>query len=403
MTTTAATKERGPSIRYKNAFSEAKKLMSWNKYLMLPLGLWPSKPNDYIFVTFFCFFYYHLFLYHVVLLVSIRSFSLMRIIGALMENVTMVQVFLRLYTMRRYNKEFGKILEEFGQDFFEDNYESNEEKRIFLSYNAQSKRFIRIVVISLGLTAMLYFTKPLIRQLSILKHARTGGKAFTYDLPYRIYFWYKIADLNIFLLTYVSQIPLLYTIGFTQTAMDCLTLTLVVHLCGQLGVLSERIRKIDFINGTSKLIRAIKRHQELISAGLMLRKIYRVCLLGHFLGAAISICTLIYQLLMSISTGQKTNLVTFFVYGFLNIFRLYTHCWAGEYLIHESIKVSNAFYQCEWYKLPVEDQKKIIFCIRRSQKALSLMAGNFGHFSLVTFTSIMKSAMAYLSFLRNFI
>lgn len=148
------------------AFDEAKTLITWNKYLMSALGLWPSSRYDFIFVSLFCYYIFHFLLDYAAFYFALRSFNLIKIIGATMENVTMAQIFLRLYTMRRYNRHYGEILEEFTKDFSVKNYRSEEERNMFLSYNSRSKFFIKIVVISLGLTAILYFTKPLIRQLS---------------------------------------------------------------------------------------------------------------------------------------------------------------------------------------------------------------------------------------------
>ena len=149
-----------------NVFNNAKSLMLWNKYLMSALGVWPGNPNDFIFIIIFCYYCYHLFLDYAALFYALKSFHSFKIIGAIMENVTLVQIFLRLYTMRRYNKEYGEIIDEFSQDFSTKNYKNEAEKSIFLSYNSRSKFFIKIVVASLGVTAILYFTKPVVRQLS---------------------------------------------------------------------------------------------------------------------------------------------------------------------------------------------------------------------------------------------
>ena len=79
-----------------------------------------------------------------------------------------------------------------------------------------------------------------------------------------MHYFYKITNLRIYIVTYISQIPILYTIGFTQTSMDCLTLTLVAHLCGQLGVLSIRIKNITTENSTETIGEVIKKHQRLM-------------------------------------------------------------------------------------------------------------------------------------------
>lgn len=98
-------------------------------------------------------------------------------------------------------------------------------------------------------------------------------RTFTYDLPYRIHLLYKITNIQTYIATYISRIPILYTIGFTQTAMDCLTLTVIAHLCGQLGVLSIRISNLDVVNKSYELNEIIQRHQKLIKYGLLCSKI----------------------------------------------------------------------------------------------------------------------------------
>lgn len=99
--------------------------------------------------------------------------------------------------------------------------------------------------------------------VDLSKHSNSTA-SFTYDLPYRVYLLYRITNINIYICTYVSQIPILYTIAFTQTAMDCLTLTVTSHLCGQLRVLSIRIANINLAKGTVELYEAIRTHQKLI-------------------------------------------------------------------------------------------------------------------------------------------
>lgn len=147
-------------------FEKAKTLITWNKYLMTPLGLWPNNRKDYIFVSFFCYYGYNVLLDYVALFFTIRNSNLMRIVGKVMENVQHMHIFLRMYTMRRFNRDYGDILVEFSKDFSIKNYRSEEERNTFLYYNSRAKFFIRIVVISLVITATLYFIKPLIRQLS---------------------------------------------------------------------------------------------------------------------------------------------------------------------------------------------------------------------------------------------
>jgi hypothetical protein len=152
--------------------------------------------------------------------------------------------------------------------------------------------------------------------------------SFNYDLPYRTQSIYKVTNTKLYIIMYLAQLPLLFIIIFTQTSMDCVTLTIISHLCGQLGVLSIRINNLNMVNQIEEFRKIIKRHQELIKyifiilffyycfgifnkklyfllitdtlfrIGLNFRTIYRLCLFTHFLGASIGICILVYQVLL---------------------------------------------------------------------------------------------------------
>lgn len=54
----------------------------------------------------------------------------------------------------------------------------------------------------------------------------------------------------------------------------------------------------------------------------------------------------------------------------------------------KSKKVSNAFWNCQWYNMDQDCTKDIIFCIKRSQKPLCLRAGAFVTFGNNTLTEV---------------
>ena len=63
-------------------------------------------------------------------------------------------------------------------------------------------------------------------------------------MPYRTRFFFEITELRTYVLVYVCQVPivLLGTLGYTGT--DCLLVTLILHVCGQLSVLSHRVKEV---------------------------------------------------------------------------------------------------------------------------------------------------------------
>ncbi|KAJ8688578.1 hypothetical protein QAD02_024373 [Eretmocerus hayati] len=381
-------------------FDSAKSIFSWSKYLMKPFGIWPDSPNPFLFYPLFAYFGYSMVLDYINWGRAMKSFVLMKMIGATMQSVTLLQIFIRILTLKGFNEDYGELVTEFCKDYSPAKYRSKEERKTFFYYNWCAKLFILSVNSFLALVAVLYFSKPLVRQIGVLKHP---NRTFSYDLPYRVWLWYKIPDAQTYILTYISQFPILYVSMWTNLSMDCITLALTIHLCGQFAVLSVRIKETDFLNKPDNLFLIIQQHQRLIHFAGKLKKMYKVVLLSLFLGSTISICVLVYQTLVNLAAHEKANLLTYLVFGTLATIRLFAHCWAGEYLMHESMMVSDAYYHTIWYALPVKSQKILMMCIRRSQSPVSLSAGNFSRFSLMLFVNIMKTAMAYLSFLRNFV
>lgn len=66
-----------------------------------------------------------------------------------------------------------------------------------------------------------------------------------YLLPYRFHLFYAVESMRTYVITYVLQMPFVFVSGFGQTATDCIMVTLVFHICGQMAVLALRINKID--------------------------------------------------------------------------------------------------------------------------------------------------------------
>lgn len=64
-------------------------------------------------------------------------------------------------------------------------------------------------------------------------------------LPYRFHVYYEMKDVSTYFWTYGSQLPFVFISGFGQSAADCLMVTLVYHISGQMAVLALRIACID--------------------------------------------------------------------------------------------------------------------------------------------------------------
>lgn len=66
-----------------------------------------------------------------------------------------------------------------------------------------------------------------------------------YLLPYRFHLFYAVENMHTYTITYALQMPFVFVSGFGQSAADCIMVTLVFHICGQMSVLALRINNID--------------------------------------------------------------------------------------------------------------------------------------------------------------
>ena len=84
-----------------------------------------------------------------------------------------------------------------------------------------------------------------------------------YELPQRFYSFYKINTIGKYAFEYVFQAPFAIINNFCQASMDCLTLTVTYHLCGQLAVLTCRINEVGH-KETESVKYYIGEHQRLL-------------------------------------------------------------------------------------------------------------------------------------------
>nr|XP_050868558.1 odorant receptor 85c-like [Vespula vulgaris] len=380
-------------------------ILSWNKKIMSTLGLWPNSRNNIKFSINFGYFSFLMILEYMDLVVFINDLE--HVIMNLTENMAFSQIFVRMIMLWIYNDEIGDVINETIKDFDYRRYKSIEERQLFISYNTRSKLFVKLLITFVALTASSYYLTPILVSLGNgLPKIEIGNVTETiYLLPYRFYTFYPVEDLRSYIIVYAFELPFVFISGFGQSAADCIMVTLVFHICGQMSVLALRINNIDVnpkINH-KEIQTVVELHTRLLRMGKIVADAFSVTLLAHLFGATSLVCILGYQILTNYSDGEKAVLISFLVFQFLVLLILYAHCTVGECLLSESTKVSEAFYACQWYNMPIKNARSIILCMARSQRPMCLTAGKFSTFCLSTLTDVLRTSMGYLSVLRSFL
>ncbi|KAH0535486.1 hypothetical protein KQX54_016766 [Cotesia glomerata] len=172
-----------------------------------------------------------------------------------------------------------------------------------------------------------------------------------------------------------------------------------------MAVLTMRIDALENgPNSRKELNKIIAEHCKLLKMGDGVKDAYSGGLLVYLVNTNVIICIVGYQMLITFMVpGREADFFRYALYMGEMYMLLSIFCMISEHLTAESLKCCEAFYNCQWYDLPIDCKKDIIYCIERSQKPLALSAGKFTIFSNVTMTNVTKAAMGYLSVLRNFL
>ncbi|KAI4476100.1 hypothetical protein M0802_014935 [Mischocyttarus mexicanus] len=212
---------------------------------MSTLGLWPHSRNNLRFSLNFGYFSFLMILEYLDLFIFINDLE--HVIMNLTENMAFSQIFVRMSMLWKYNDEIGSLITEAIKDFGKEKYKSKEERQLFISYNAKSKLFMKLLITFVALTASSYYLTPILVSLGNgLPVIEVGNISQTiYLLPYRFYTFYPLENLQSYTIIYALELPFVFISGFGQSAADCIMVTLVFHICGQMSVLALQINNID--------------------------------------------------------------------------------------------------------------------------------------------------------------
>jgi odorant receptor len=132
----------------------------------------------------------------------------------------------------------------------------------------------------------------------------------------------------------------------------------------------------------------IEDHLKTLELTKELNGFYEPIVFIQFLVSSVTLCLLGFQLIMLENFYQRL-VILLFASAF--IVQVFVYCFAGQLIQDKSSSVAEDFYACE---------KDFILIIARSRKAEFVRAGFF-RVNLVTFTSIMNSAISMITLLKS--
>ncbi|CAD6213300.1 GSCOCT00004009001.3-RA-CDS, partial [Cotesia congregata] len=377
------------------------KAFAWIKFMSKCIGVWPLKPNYHLSNLIFLYFTYAMFTEYVNLFFCLPN--LKKVIGNLTETLSFTHIYVRTVILRVYIKTLGEVMSESLKDYHECAYKTSEEVYELMTFMKKGKLFIKCASIFSFWTISSWFLRPITSGLASPPRNSTFNIA-AYPLPYKFHVFYEINSYRTYVLTYISWSPFAFIIGFGHVTSGCFLIILTFHVSGKLAVLATRIDALKYKSeGIRKeLNEIIFEHSRLLKMGEGIKRAYAPSLLIYFMNGSILLTFIGYKILVSWTVRDNKNLTPYYIFISTVYLAMCVFCTLSENLIAQSKKVSNAFWNCQWYNMPHDCAKDIIFCIKRSQKPLCLTAGSFVTLGSSTLTDVTKTSMGYLSVLRSF-
>ncbi|XP_071862837.1 odorant receptor 4 [Bombus fervidus] len=219
---------------------------------------------------------------------------------------------------------------------------------------------------------------------------------------------YDVQSSPIYDLVYVIHCMCGYVM-YSITAGACgLAALFATHTCGQIDIIISRLNDLvhgeymkETLNLNARLIEIVERHLRILRFSTAVEMVLQeVCFL-EFIGSTCMICLLEYY---CITDWEQSNTISLTTYTMLLIsltFNIFILCYIGELLIEKSSSVGLSCFMIDWFHLPTKTIHGLILIIAMSNNPAKISAGKIADLSLSTFGSVLKSSLAYLSFLRT--
>ncbi|RLU24763.1 ObirOr5-V18 [Ooceraea biroi] len=368
------------------------------------VGIWPDLSHGtLIWLTYMTSVAIVLYFQYVYIFNHFDISNISNLIDALSITLAYSLGFLKLISLWLNRKIFYNIMLTIDKDW--NNVSRDQSLMCIMSSNANLSRYCSNVLISINSTAAIcYAATSLVRHSTDLEGNLNASERV---LPIKMELPFEANVSPLFELLAIGQSLHEVSIAALVGMINSLIITLVLHVTGQIDILRQELLMTcnDESSESSSIIAGIRllitRHQKIITLSDNIEELYSDIALMQFLSNTLVICCIGFTIIASLGKAGVTIILLksaiFYVAVTLEAF---IFCFAGEYLSAKSKSIGDAAYESLWYNMTPDKCRIILFVILRSQKRLTITAGNVMDLSLQGFTTVMKASASYISMLH---
>ncbi|XP_067214136.1 odorant receptor 4-like [Linepithema humile] len=230
-------------------------------------------------------------------------------------------------------------------------------------------------------------------------------------LVYPVYSKFYQSQISpIYELVYVAHCMCGYT-TCSVTAGTCgLAALFTTHACGQIQMIIARLKNLldgdkfeQTLNVQQRIAAIVKGHVRVIRFAAVIEEVLQEVCLVEFASSVCTICLLEYYCIVDWQADDRIGLTTYFMLFVSLCFNIYILCYIGELLMEKSSQIGSICFLINWYELSPKSARSLILILAMSGHPIKITAGRMADLSLTTFGNVLKTSLAYLSFLRTLV
>ncbi|NP_001229890.1 odorant receptor 10 [Apis mellifera] len=197
--------------------------------------------------------------------------------------------------------------------------------------------------------------------------------------------------------------------GFVIYTAVCSTksicLMLCMHMCGLLRILTNKVMELTNDNDErvvqEKIVHIVEYQMKIKEFLKQIDQFVPTIYLFEVFIQVLIMCIIGYCIIMEWKESNGMGLITYVIVQMTCLIGSFSVCYVGQLLIDESENIRQAFIALKWYQLPVKKSRSLILLIIISNYPIKVTAGKIIDLSLVTFITIIKTAVSYMNMLQQ--
>ncbi|XP_039302490.1 uncharacterized protein LOC105199457 isoform X4 [Solenopsis invicta] len=373
-----------PRDRY---YDISKRYLRW-------IGQWPSqKPKESLF-----FFIFILFFDANVIVAQVARFfvcdNMQCIFETLPPHLLAVIVPVKIFVYRFNRRKIKHLTDRLFLDW--NMLKTEKERDIMRKYAATGRWYVSIYGLYIYISTVSFTSTSLApRILDIVFPLNTSRPIM---LPYPAY--YYVDENEYFYYIFLHMIISSTIIVTAIVAHDCMFFTYIEHNCALFAIVRYRFDQVsrersnmeksainypDYMYHKNVAI-SVYAHQKALQYAKLLEDTFSIAFAIQLL--LITLCLSITLVQLSSQLHDSAEALRYIVFIMAQLFHLFCFSFQGQKLINHSLETCDDIYHSLWYKIPVKEQRMLLFVMRKSIEATALTAGKIYVFSLENFTTI---------------